>query len=259
MSLARTMLQHAMDSGACPVAEPVRARAVAALTEAGWKGAPKTKKSSSRKKARASQPGPTAQVPAPSSTSDEQLWAALLHNDPTAFAELWQRSAGALYGFASRQLAPTDAEAVLVTVFAHVFQQGDAWLGGHNSSRSSKRRGELVRQRLFRTARTMVMRHQARIANQELDAEALALLPEKDPDGPLRQLLGRETVEKIAAAANTSCRVIEQQVVAMVADGHTSEQVATTIGLDAERTRAVKYQALGKLRKALRGPKKRRR
>ena len=235
-----------MQSPLCPVTDSMRRRAAKALTQAGWKGTVPD------------------EPPPPPSTGDERLWAAVLRNDGAAFFEVWRRTAVSLYGFAVRQLPPTAAEAVTIGVYVQLYQQGSDWLG-----RARNRRGDVLRERLFRTARSMVLREQARMAVQQFGREPNETstaagvvppqIPDRDPDGPLRQLLGRETVERIAAAADNTCQVIEQEVVLMVANGREPAEVTSALGLPPELVHVIKHRALAKLRPALHRPKKRRR
>ena len=81
----------------------------------------------------------------------------------------------------------------------------------------------------------------ASLVELDLSSNELAALPDKDPDGPLRQVLGRETVEHVAAGAASACQVLEQEVIAMVADGRAAGDMGAKDAETSSSRRPTQY------------------
>lgn len=173
--------------------------------------------------------------------SDEALLAALVRGEAAVFDPFFNRHAPKLNGHARRWLSGADAADAVQETFLVLFEKAATVLAHQPVN---------VAGFLFGVLRNKMRRVLARRVRETVMEDPAADEPAPHDDG-LVTLLQREEGEHHAELVERTCNPLEQEVLAMIIDGHQGPEIAATLGIEPGHVRVLRHRAAAKLRQAL--------
>lgn len=179
---------------------------------------------------------PTGPSRGPAPSSEAALLSRLQHGDPTVIDALYEAHASALLGRARRWLGPQDAEEVLLDTFLVLVHKAETL----DPARP-------LRPFLYKVLRGKAI-DRLRAAACRPSTEALEVEPLDER--ALQAELAREELQALARAAAT-LDPLEQELLILVMEGHTSPEIAARLDLKPDAARQRIATLRGRLRKAM--------